>query len=270
MRTILFMVVSHLILTLSPILTLLLLLMIMMPVVIGTVIVRRAAGAQILNFELWAIQALVTCFFIDTPTDPAKLFQVMDGLLREGGVWVNIGPLNWKKEARLKLNFDEIVGIFQRKGYEFVTQKKMEVDYHMPRGEKMYTESYNVALTAAVKRKRDVRELQRRLTQVILEVGPEAFDARGISSLFYAWGIMRFKSKLIKPFCINARKRLNEFDPQSIANMVFGIGLLGLKGEARILDAVGKNVPNRLDEFHPEEVTSMAGDQVVGSAGMKV
>lgn len=99
--------------------------------------------------------ALVTCFFIDTPTDPVKLFQVMDGLLGEGGVWVNIGPLNWKKEARLKLNFDEIVGIFQRKGYEFVTQKKMEVDYHMPRGEKMYTESYNVALTAAVKRKRD-------------------------------------------------------------------------------------------------------------------
>eukprot|EP00439_Symbiodinium_sp_Y106_P063246 s2497_g9.t1 len=103
----------------------------------------------------------------------------------------------------------------------------------------------------------EVRELQRRLTQVILDVGPEAFDARGISSLFYAWGIMRFKSKLIKPFCINARKRLNEFDPQSIANMVFGIGLLGLKGEARILDAVGKNVPSRLDEFHPEEVTSM-------------
>ena len=24
----------------------------------------------------------------------------MDGLLGEGGVWVNIGPLNWKKEAR--------------------------------------------------------------------------------------------------------------------------------------------------------------------------
>lgn len=106
-------------------------------------------------------------------------------------------------------------------------------------------------------REMHVRELQRRLTQVILGVGPEAFDARGISSLFYAWGIMRFKSKLIKPFCINARKRLDEFDPQSIANMVFGIGLLGLKGEARILDAVGKNVPSRLDEFHPEEVTSM-------------
>ena len=23
----------------------------------------------------------------------------MDGLLEEGGVWVNLGPLNWRKEA---------------------------------------------------------------------------------------------------------------------------------------------------------------------------
>ncbi|CAE7293538.1 CARNMT1 [Symbiodinium natans] len=98
--------------------------------------------------------ALLTCFFIDTAADPAKLFQVMDGLLNEGGVWVNIGPLNWRKEARLKLAWEEVVGIWQRKGYEFVTQKNMEVDYHMPRGEKMYTESYNVALSAAVKRRR--------------------------------------------------------------------------------------------------------------------
>mmetsp|Transcript_33606 Transcript_33606/g.77553 ORF Transcript_33606/g.77553 Transcript_33606/m.77553 type:complete len:394 (-) Transcript_33606:219-1400(-) len=102
-----------------------------------------------------------------------------------------------------------------------------------------------------------VRDLQRRLTQAVLDLGPEEFDTRGISSLFYAWGIMRFKSKLIKPFCISARKRLWDFDPQSIANMIFGIGLLGLKGEDRILDAVGKHVPQRLQEFRPEEVTSM-------------
>lgn len=25
--------------------------------------------------------------------------EVMDGLLEEGGVWVNLGPLNWRKEA---------------------------------------------------------------------------------------------------------------------------------------------------------------------------
>eukprot|EP00438_Fugacium_kawagutii_P019649 Skav232822 [mRNA] locus=scaffold614:678394:681230:- [translate_table: standard] len=61
--------------------------------------------------------ALVTCFFIDTPKDVEQLFRVMDGLLEEGGVWVNLGPLNWRKEARaewlgirfqLKLAWEEI------------------------------------------------------------------------------------------------------------------------------------------------------------------
>ncbi|CAJ1360155.1 unnamed protein product [Effrenium voratum] len=97
--------------------------------------------------------ALVTCFFIDTPKDIEELFRVMDGLLQEGGVWVNLGPLNWRKEARLKLAWEEIVAIWQQKGYEFLTQKRVECDYHIPRGEKMYTESYNVALTTAIKRK---------------------------------------------------------------------------------------------------------------------
>lgn len=96
--------------------------------------------------------ALVTCFFIDTPKDIEELFRVMDGLLDVGGVWVNLGPLNWRKEARLKLAWEEIVSIWQQKGYEFLVQKRADCDYHIPRGEKMYTESYNVALSVAVKR----------------------------------------------------------------------------------------------------------------------
>lgn len=99
--------------------------------------------------------AIVTSFFVDTPTDVEELYRVMDGLLDEGGVWINIGPLNWRKEARLKLCWEEIVCVWENKGYEFVTQKRADCDYHLQRGEKMYTESYNCALTAAVKRRSD-------------------------------------------------------------------------------------------------------------------
>lgn len=98
--------------------------------------------------------AIVTSFFIDTAVDVLELFNVMDGLLAEGGIWVNIGPLNWRKEARLKLSWDEIIIVWERLGYEFVTKKAAEVDYHLPHGLKMYTESYNCALTAAIKRGR--------------------------------------------------------------------------------------------------------------------
>jgi len=97
--------------------------------------------------------AILTCFFIDTASDVAELFQVMDSLLKVGGVWLNVGPLNWRKEARLKLTYDEITACWEGMGYEFVTNKRIDCDYHLPRGIKMYTESYQGALTAAIKKK---------------------------------------------------------------------------------------------------------------------
>jgi hypothetical protein len=97
--------------------------------------------------------AIVTCFFIDTSTDPVELFQILDGLLDIGGIWLNVGPLNWRKESRLKLTYEEIVVIWESMGYEFVSKKKIDADYHLPRGFKMYTESYQGALTVAIKRR---------------------------------------------------------------------------------------------------------------------
>merc|ERR1712032_50341 len=95
--------------------------------------------------------AIITCFFIDTVTDLVELVHVMDGLLTLGRVWVNIGPLNWKKEARLKLCWKEIMSIWEGMGYVFKTNREVDCVYHLPRGLKMYTESYQCCLTAAVK-----------------------------------------------------------------------------------------------------------------------
>lgn len=97
--------------------------------------------------------AIVTCFFLDTATDFAELVEVMDGLLGPGGVWINVGPLNYRSDARLKMSWDEIVGCWENIGYEFVTQSRADVDYHIARGHKMYTESYHCALTSAIKRR---------------------------------------------------------------------------------------------------------------------
>eukprot|EP00928_Gymnodinium_smaydae_P049249 TRINITY_DN33049_c0_g1_i1.p1 TRINITY_DN33049_c0_g1~~TRINITY_DN33049_c0_g1_i1.p1 ORF type:complete len:417 (-),score=47.07 TRINITY_DN33049_c0_g1_i1:57-1136(-) len=97
--------------------------------------------------------AIVTCFFIDTASDIAELFGILDGLLNEGGVWVNIGPLNWRKEARLKLNMEEIIQVWQQMGYEFVARESKDCDYHLATGQKMYTETYKCSLTAAIKRR---------------------------------------------------------------------------------------------------------------------
>eukprot|EP00450_Noctiluca_scintillans_P027469 CAMPEP_0194536352 /NCGR_PEP_ID=MMETSP0253-20130528/75252_1 /TAXON_ID=2966 /ORGANISM="Noctiluca scintillans" /LENGTH=340 /DNA_ID=CAMNT_0039382265 /DNA_START=41 /DNA_END=1060 /DNA_ORIENTATION=+ len=86
--------------------------------------------------------AIVTCFFIDTMTDFASTVDTMDGLLGEGGVWINIGPLNWKKDAGLKLCWEEVVAAWESLGYTFLTQERLYCDYHLPQGLRMYTESY--------------------------------------------------------------------------------------------------------------------------------
>lgn len=97
--------------------------------------------------------AIVTCFFLDTVTDIVELMDVMDDLLDEGGVWVNIGPLNFRKDTRLKLNWAEIRIMWENKGYTFLAESGQDTDYHLQRGLKMYTESYHCALTAAQKGK---------------------------------------------------------------------------------------------------------------------
>jgi len=96
--------------------------------------------------------AIVTCFFLDTVVDVCELVQVLDDLLEEGGLWINVGPLNWRKEARLKLNWSEIVTLWKGLGYDFEVNSRSDCDYHMPRGEKMYTESYTCALSVATKK----------------------------------------------------------------------------------------------------------------------
>jgi len=97
--------------------------------------------------------AIVTCFFLDTVVDIAELVTVLDSLLDEGGVWINVGPLNWRKEARMKLNWDEVLAIWKGHGYTFHCQERVDCDYHLQRGRKMYTESYMCTLTAATKQR---------------------------------------------------------------------------------------------------------------------
>ena len=68
---------------------------------------------------------VVTCFFIDTGDDLIDYMQTIDGLLAEGGLWINLGPLNYKKELRLKLNWEEIRKVWEHMGYSFLASSQV-------------------------------------------------------------------------------------------------------------------------------------------------
>lgn len=44
--------------------------------------------------------AVLTCFFIDTAQNIVTYIETIATLLREGGVWINLGPLLYHFEVR--------------------------------------------------------------------------------------------------------------------------------------------------------------------------
>ncbi len=63
-------------------------------------------------------QSVVTCFFIDTASSIYEYILVIRNVLKDGGVWVNVGPLQWHQNAKLHPSGDELQVIIQSMGFE--------------------------------------------------------------------------------------------------------------------------------------------------------
>mmetsp|Transcript_8388 Transcript_8388/g.16794 ORF Transcript_8388/g.16794 Transcript_8388/m.16794 type:complete len:146 (+) Transcript_8388:208-645(+) len=96
---------------------------------------------------------IMTCFFIDTCDDLIDYIETMDSLLEDGGVWINLGPLNYKKDLKLKLAWEEMQAVWEAMGYSFTHTSRVATPYHLPAGLKLYTERYDAVFTTAVKQK---------------------------------------------------------------------------------------------------------------------
>ena len=73
----------------------------------------------------WAASqdAVVTCFFIDTGHNVLSYLASIHRLLKEGGVWINLGPLNYHqtlKQGAVQLTLEELEAAAQGMGLEKV------------------------------------------------------------------------------------------------------------------------------------------------------
>ncbi|GAA5916907.1 hypothetical protein JCM8208_005481 [Rhodotorula glutinis] len=78
--------------------------------------------------------ACVTCFFLDTARNVVRYLEVMHGLLREGGLWVNCGPTLWHFEndpsaSSLALTLDDLKSLARRVGFEISNEREIETCY---------------------------------------------------------------------------------------------------------------------------------------------
>lgn len=73
--------------------------------------------------------AVVTCFFLDTAQNVIEYMEIIWDALRPGGVWVNLGPLQWhwadshtyleKEDVSIEIPLDKVMEIARHIGFEF-------------------------------------------------------------------------------------------------------------------------------------------------------
>lgn len=71
--------------------------------------------------------AVITCFFIDTARNILNYLRIIKGLLKDDGVWINVGPLLWhfeniadreRGEGSVELSLDEVKALARQMGFE--------------------------------------------------------------------------------------------------------------------------------------------------------
>ncbi|KAL3809883.1 hypothetical protein ACHAXA_010492 [Cyclostephanos tholiformis] len=64
--------------------------------------------------------SIVTCFFIDTATNIYEYLLTIRNLLRIGGVWINLGPVQWHQNAQLQPSTEELKDIIVLAGFKII------------------------------------------------------------------------------------------------------------------------------------------------------
>jgi len=62
--------------------------------------------------------SLVSLFFIDTATNIYEYILTIRHLLRNGGVWINLGPVQWHRNSQLHPTTNELRDMIQAVGFE--------------------------------------------------------------------------------------------------------------------------------------------------------
>jgi carnosine N-methyltransferase len=79
-----------------------------------------------------AYDAVATCFFIDVVDNLAETIEVIHGILKPGGYWVNFGPmmLHHEDEAFFTTaTLDDVTAIARRVGFQIVKEDRVETTY---------------------------------------------------------------------------------------------------------------------------------------------
>ncbi|VYS54183.1 unnamed protein product [Arabidopsis thaliana] len=81
--------------------------------------------------------AVVTCFFIDTAHNIIDYIETISKILKDGGVWINLGPLLYhfadeqglENEMSIELSLEDVKRVASHYGFEMEKEKTIETTY---------------------------------------------------------------------------------------------------------------------------------------------
>ncbi|EJK69179.1 hypothetical protein THAOC_09597 [Thalassiosira oceanica] len=81
-----------------------------------------------------AFDYIATCFFIDTASNIFEYLLTIKHAIRPKGLWINLGPVQWHRNAQLGLSADELKDLVRMAGFDIVVWEVSEelVPYRHP------------------------------------------------------------------------------------------------------------------------------------------
>ena len=104
-----------------------------------------------------SFDSVVTCFFIDTANNIIEYIETIYSTLKEGGLWINFGPLFYHhtdnpREISIELGWKELKEVIVGFGFEFTKEEIVETTYSSDK-DSMIKRVYRCIFFSAVKKK---------------------------------------------------------------------------------------------------------------------
>lgn len=101
--------------------------------------------------------SVVTCFFIDTANNIIEYIETIHLILKQGGVWINLGPLLYhyteiESECSIELSWEELKHIILKYGFRIEKEEDRECTYSTVQDSMMKT-IYRCIFFIAIKEK---------------------------------------------------------------------------------------------------------------------
>ncbi|KAI3717625.1 hypothetical protein L1987_69360 [Smallanthus sonchifolius] len=87
--------------------------------------------------QVGAWDAVVTCFFLDTAHNIVEYIEIISKILKDGGVWINLGPLLYhfadmygqEDEMSVELCLEDVKRVALHHGFQLEIEKTIETTY---------------------------------------------------------------------------------------------------------------------------------------------